>query len=460
MIPDVGEVWGRLNTAFLRTDKTRTLLRGSLSVFALRCATQALRLLTGVLLAHALGASGYGIYAYALTWLALLQVLGLFGLDQVLVRFVSAYREQGSWALLHGAIRFASSVGFSSAVCVAVVFALLVLVLPAPSASDKSTMLITAALLPIVVGAVLRQSVLRGLDHAALAQLPENILYPAFLIVLIIGVRAGGMPPGALDPRWAAILNLVAWLLAFAVGIGIVMRKLPREIRAVAPRYEERRAWSAAMPALLFSGAAYYVFSRADVLILGAFGSASELGIYTIAGRGAELMSFVYEAMMLAGTSLFSGIFVGGDRIELQRFTDLVTKSIFWFSLPVYPALFLLTPWFLQLFGPEFAAGIGVMRFLLTTFFLSVLGGFVLQMLYVTGNERKAALVMAGAALLNIVLSLLLVPRLGMLGAALASGLSLLVMKGLLVWVLYREVGILSLPFRFALPNVGRGPRS
>ncbi|MGQ0639620.1 MAG: oligosaccharide flippase family protein [Gemmatimonadaceae bacterium] len=456
MIPAVGELWGRLNTAFLRTDKTRTLLRGSLSVFALRCVTQALRLLLVVLLAHALGANGYGIYAYALTWLALLQVLGLVGLDQVLVRFVSAYREMRSWALLRGVIRFSSALGIANAVGIALIFILFVQILPAPSAADESTMLITAALLPIVVGALLRQSVLRGLDHPALAQLPENILYQGFLILLLIGARFAGSS-GALAPRWAAVLNLVAWLLAFAVGMEIVRRKLPLEMNGVAPSYLERHAWSSAMPGLLFSGSAYYVFSRVDVLILGTLGSATEVGIYTVASRGAELMSFVYEAMMLAGTSLFSGIFAGGDRVELQRFTDLVTKSILWFSLPVYPVLFLLTPWFLSLFGSEFTAGVGVMRFLLTTFFLSVLGGFVLQMLYVTGNERKAAVVTGGAALLNIALSLLLVPRLGMMGAALASGTSLLVMKGSLVWVLYRQVGILSLPFRFTLNNTGRG---
>lgn len=442
------ENWQRLSTAYLRTDKTRTLMRGSVSVLLLRYCAHGLRLLLGVLLAQALGASGYGVYAYCLTWLALLQIIALLGLDQILIRYVATYKETKAWSSLMGLLRFASSIGFASSIIVGLSCMAIVKLFQLGDADARLTMMITIGLLPIVTSALLRQAVLRGLDHSVLAQLPENILYPGAFIIMMLVIRFAGWGPSKVGPEMAALLNAASWVFSFGLGSIIVLRKLPEPARRAKPAYD-RETWFLMVPGLFVSAGAYYLFSRADVLILGGFANSRELGLYIIAGRGAELMTFVYEALTLAGTSLFAGIYASGDRVELQRFANLVTKSIFWFSLPAYPLMMLLTPLFLRLFGSEFAEGIVVMRLLLTTYFISTLGGFVVQMLYVTGNEKPAATVMLGAAGLNIALSFLFIPRFGMVGAALASGLSLIAMKGALVYVLYKRVGVLSLPFKF-----------
>jgi O-antigen/teichoic acid export membrane protein len=438
---------GRIAGEFGRTPRTRTLIHGSASVFLLRVCSHALRLLLGILLARALGASGYGVFLYAITWLSLLQVIGLCGLDQSLVRFVSAYAATREWSRLKGVLRFSMWTGMAGAALVALAFVVAMWLMPALGGNGRDTMIMTAALLPIVIAALLRQSILRGLDHPLLGQLPENILYPVLFIILLTAVRFATHTETVLRPDHAALLNAIAWLLSFLLGTVIVLRMLPAEIRGLEPSYD-RRLWFGTIPPLVFSAVTYYLFSRADVLILGTLGSSREVGLYVVAGKGAELMTFVYEAMTIAGTSLFSAIFATGDRIELQRFTNLITQSIFWFSVPAYLLTMIFAPWFLRLFGPEFPAAAQVMRLLLTTYFVSIMGGFVLQMLYVTGNERPAAVVVGCAACLNVVLSLVLIPRYGMVGAAIASGASLVAMKAALVWVLYAKVGILSLPFR------------
>ncbi len=254
-----------------------------------------------------------------------------------------------------------------------------------------------------------------------------------------------GSRPGLL---WAAGANGAAWIVAAGIGLLLLLRVMPEPIRASARLYEKSE-WMAMVPPLLFIGGANSLIGRGDVLVLGALGTSRDVALYTVATRGAEFVLFMHDAVALVGTSLFASIYASGDRDELQRFTGLATKMILWASLPVYSALFLFAPRFLGLYGAEFIEAAGVMRLLLTTFFLSSLGGFVHLMLYMTGHQRDVGIVMGISGACNVGLCFLLIPVWGKMGAAVASGTSLVLLRGVLVLALYKRVGIVSLPFCF-----------
>lgn len=200
-------------------------------------------------------------------------------------------------------------------------------------------------------------------------------------------------------------------------------------------------------PPLVFIAGAHHLVTRADILILGLMGTGRDVGIYAVASRTAELTQFTFEATTLAGASLFSRIYVSGDREELQRFARLATQTIVLASIPIYLGIVGLAPWLLQLFGSEFVEGTTVLRLLATAFFLSSLGGFVMVMLYMTGHQRSVVVATGVMGAVNVVLCFILILWLGILGAAAAAGISLLLLTGVLVVILYRRVGILSLPF-------------
>ncbi len=437
------QVWVQVKGAFLRTPKTQLLLRGSVGTLVLRGCGIVVRMASGIVLARVLGASGYGVFAYAVAWLAMLTLPTTLGLDQVALRYVSAYKETRSWAALNGLLRFAVARATGAALLVTMVSMVIVVLMSGLAWDLRATLLITFALLPVVVLTQVRQASLRALDHPVLAQIPE-FLNPLLLITFV--AAAFLLNRAALVAPQVALANGGAWVTAFVVGALFLVRKLPDPVRSAVPEYRKSE-WAAMVPPLIFFGVAYHVLSRADVLVLGALASSREVGLYTAASRGAELMLFMYDAMTLSGASIFSSIYASGDMKELQRFTSLLTKSIFWVSLPVWLLFLALAPWLLRLFGPEFVEGAAAMRLLATTFFLSSLGGIIIPQLYMTGNHRDVAVVTGIMAAVNVGLSFLLIPRLGMMGAAIASGTSLMLLKGTLVVVLYKRVGIISLPF-------------
>lgn len=441
------DLYSSVRNAFLRTDKTRNFLRGSAGSLVLWVVSLGIRMFMGIVLTRLLGAQNYGIYAYATTWLAIFAIPTMLGFDHITLRYVAAYKETGQWTSLMGLVRFAFFAPLVPASLVLIISAWFVGFVTPLEHDLRMTLLVVLSTLPVVVLTQVRQSILRGLDRPVLAQLPENIIYPACLILGLLGLRF--FAPWPLTAPLAAVANGAALLVAFCIGVAFLRHTMREHFRLVGSM-ADRGKWLEMIPALVVTALAYQLFSRGDLLVLGAFRSAQDVGIYAVASRSAEqLMMLVYTAASLAGPSLFSSIYASGDIKELQRFTTLVTRSIFWLSLPLYVALIIAAPYFLSLFGPEFVRGTQVMRLLTTTFFVGSFSGFVIIMLYNTGHQRCVAVGMAFMALFNIGLSFILVPRFGATGAAISSGTSLILLHAILVRELYIRVGIVSLPFSF-----------
>ncbi|MCB0331204.1 MAG: polysaccharide biosynthesis C-terminal domain-containing protein, partial [Bdellovibrionales bacterium] len=70
--------------------------------------------------------------------------------------------------------------------------------------------------------------------------------------------------------------------------------------------------------------------------------------------------------------------------------------------------------------------------------------GYVMTM---TGNERITSWVIGGAAVLNVILNVLLVPKYGLMGAGIATCISALCWNALLVLKVRRLFGVLLIPF-------------
>jgi O-antigen/teichoic acid export membrane protein len=94
-------------------------------------------------------------------------------------------------------------------------------------------------------------------------------------------------------------------------------------------------------------------------------------------------------------------------------------------SWPAYLLLALFAPAFLALFGPEFATGAGPMAVLAVAMGVNVGVGLVQTVLLMSGNSRGHLLATVAGLTLNVAGCLVLIPRHGALGAALAWSLGI-----------------------------------
>src|SRR5215471_1648330 len=109
----------RLSRTLFGRSETKTLEKrvslGAIGSFVLKGVLTSFSFFSALLLTRSLGASEYGVYAYALAWVNFLCIPALLGLDRVLIRDVAAGQVESEWGLMRGLLRWSNAVvlGFS-----------------------------------------------------------------------------------------------------------------------------------------------------------------------------------------------------------------------------------------------------------------------------------------------------------------------------------------------------------
>ena len=421
--------------------------RGAVFTFGLRIASTGLTFATSIVLARLLGLSGYGVYALVLEWLNLLAIPTALGMDRFMVREVAVYRAQGAWGKVHGFLRWGNAAVFVTSLVVAALGAVVVLSFGQDHDGLRLSFLLALASLPLMSLTSLRQAAMRGFDHIVGGQWPELLLRP--LLLILLSVLAWLIVPDFSAP-WAVGASLVATLSAFLVGAYLLTRVLAREAERAAPRYELGRWFRSALPFMVISGM-FVINARTGAVMLGALESPAAVGLYVVASRGADLIAMVLLAVNTAFAPTLARLFAQGQRRQLEHTVARSTRLITLVSLPLALGFILFGDLFLRLFGPEFAAARTTLVILSLGQLVNAATGTVGMLLNMTGHERDTALAVGVSAVLNVVLNLLLIPRFGLSGAAIATALGTLVWNVLLSLFVYRRLGFYSLLGLFTL---------
>jgi O-antigen/teichoic acid export membrane protein len=139
---------------------------------------------------------------------------------------------------------------------------------------------------------------------------------------------------------------------------------------------------------------------------------------------------------------------------EIRRMYQVVTKWIGIVTLPLFLSLAFFPDLAIRwTFGPEYVPGSIALSLLAGGFFLNAVAGPSGNILMAFGNSRVLMYVNVFTALVNAVLNLVLIPRYSFVGAAAATIAGYVVMNGLFLLLLYREIG--AQPFTGALLRPG-----
>lgn len=163
-----------------------------------------------------------------------------------------------------------------------------------------------------------------------------------------------------------------------------------------------------------------------DTLMLGYFRTAGEVGIYNIAARLGYSAFMISASFRLVFAPIIADLHNQGDLERLSALFKVVTRWIFTLSLPVFLVLILFPGAILKIFGGEFTAGSTCLIILSLGYLICSATGPANHMILMTGRSGLNSLNHLIGLLLNFFLNFLLIPKYGILGAAIAISASII----------------------------------
>ncbi|MBV1797541.1 lipopolysaccharide biosynthesis protein [Siccirubricoccus sp. G192] len=395
--------------------------------------------LAQVATARLIGGTSFGVYVYVLAWTTLLANAATLGFHTSLLRLLPAYRAAQDWPRARGLVRFSAwGTALSGCIAAGVGVGTAVFVLGTHS-EQAQTFLIGLWAIPIIALLLVVATSVRAWGGVVSALIPGHILRDALAVAVLGTVLAGGLlAPGA--P--AAAVALVAGTFgALAASYGLLRRRRPPELDTARAAFALGDWLRPTLPLTAFM-LADVLMSRAGVLVLGSAGATREAGIFAVAYSLALLAALPRMAIASAFAPTVSDLHVRGERMRLQLLSARASRLSLMTTLLVAVPLVLAAKPLLSLFGAGFAAGAPAVVVLVLAQLFAAACGPQQHLLTMTGNERAAALTLAGAAGVNFICALLLVDAMGLFGVALASAGSLVAWNLSILSVAWRRLGL------------------
>ena len=391
------------------------------------------------------GAEAYGIYELAFTALMILSVFVKWGLDGATVRFTQEFLNTDQKGKIKPLVSKSVLTIFISAIAVGGLFYLLRNVIAdwfEEEGLGAAYVWVSLGLVPFVLlqyyGEALRA--FKNLKAFSVLQVGTVLLLAALLFVLLGEVN---MPFGELATAAFAVSCAVLAIMAYFIYHYSYKKRVGK---VVAENIDFNYVLKVGVP-MMISGSLFLVISWTDTIMIGYFKTSTDVGIYRIAFKVATLITFIQFAVNSVAAPNIASLYTNENMEGLRKYIKQIGVINALFAIPVAMVIILFPELLLNLFGAEYTTGEVLLPVLAIGQLVNALCGPVMYILNMTGKEQVSQKIMIWMSLVNIVLNLVLIPKFGILGAAIATSISMVIWNVIAAVLVYRYYKVIAVPF-------------
>lgn len=423
--------------------------RMALIAFAIRIFSAAIAFASQIIQARIMGEFEYGIFVFVWVLTILIGNMSCLGFHSVIVRFLPQYRAEGAHGALFGIAITARVFSMMLATVVALI-GLAALHFGGSLIEPYYVVPVFLALfiLPMIALGDVLDGTARANSWAFTALSPTFIIRPVLILVFMLVAVQAGYPKTAVTAMLAA---LAATYVTSVTQLLTVSTRMRRRYPVAKREYSVFPWLKVALPIFFIEGFSY-LLTNSDVVIVGLYLEPDEVGIYFAAAKTMALVQFVFFSVKAAAAPRFSTLVAEDDRIGLARFAGDMARWGFWPSLGVGIIMLLAGEFLLSLFGSAFTAGYPLMAILFCGYLAKASVGPGEVLLTMAGKQRLCALLYAACLATNLGLNMVLIPKFGLSGAAMAAAGAMMVEAILLHIAVRRTLGIILFVFAEPLP--------
>jgi O-antigen/teichoic acid export membrane protein len=404
------------------------------------------------------GATAGAAFATTSMFLIVVSVMQM-GTEVGLVRWLPSYVARGHNSSVRSALAWAATpvavaAVATSAMCYVMAPALAsALVRDGDQAGVAAYVRTLALMIPVAALYQVALAATRGLRTMRPTVLVESVGRNAVQLAAVLFVWRAGLGGASLVLAWS--LPYVAAFVAAAIYLTILIRRVERRgsemtSSATGPRASFAAFWRFTAPRAIAS-ITQVILKRADIVLVAALIGAKEAAIYTAATRFLVLGLLGVQALQQSLAPNLSALFT---RRRVDQVRDVFRATTAWTVLmawPVYLVCVALAPTLLGLFGTAYPEGEAVVVILCLTMLVATACGSVDTVLLMAGRSGLSLANATVTVSVNIALNLLLIPRVGIVGAAISWAIAIVLRNALALFQVKRLLGFS--PFG---PEVGR----
>lgn len=422
----------------------RELFQGSSIAMVFRLVSALASYVFTIFLSHTYGEVGVGIFSISWTILMIGSVFGKMGFDTSIVRFMAESAGDRSYLRMRRIYRRSLKITLGASFFVAAVIM---------AFSGYFTdwfydnvehpwmvMLVGLAVIPYSLMSFNAES-LKGLKKILPFSIHQNVsvYFGALLILWVLYQFTPDNRMSVIALLGAVVILMISSFLTFRS----FMRFYPRQDSFYSrPIPKSRTIISTTLPMML-TNTLFMMLNWTDVLMLGAMSGDANVGVYNIALKIAALNSLVLIAVNSIAMPKYAELY-RKNKVRFKQLVKAVSFLSFVLSLPVFLVIVIFPDFMVGIFDID--DGQYAMTVLAVGQLIATFSGSTIHLLNMTGKEKVTMYVLIVSMVVNFILNYLLIPVLGINGAAWATAISTVLWNVLAVIMIYRYNKFLTYP--------------
>lgn len=289
---------------------------------------------------------------------------------------------------------------------------------------------------------------IRGQERSSYWVLVKNVIHPIARITLVVAAVLYGADQAGLAGAYA-----LPYVVSATVGLLLLNRTLP-DITADIDRDRIEEVTRYSLP-FTITDISSFIYRSIDIFLVLYFIGDAATGIYGVAYAAVSFMGMLSTAVNFLGEPIASRLESDGTVEDVIMMFQAVIRWLLVASVcALVPLGVFATDFITIIYGSKYASGGAVLMILAVGFAVKNVLSIHNSILAAIGRSKTLSVNSALTAVTNVVLNVVLIPRYGMVGAAVATSFSFLLRDGLAAVQVYLALGETPMAWRGIRPVV------
>jgi O-antigen/teichoic acid export membrane protein len=416
-----------------------------LIALAIKVAGAGLSYVMFVALARLLSPEEYGRFAFGLNLAIIFAALGGMGFSVGIMRYWPKYLVDKDYAGAKGVVL----VGFGAALVLGLVVTLAAIIVSTILDGFNIATALAVGLLGLAIAwGDYSSNLLRGQGSVVVSMLPRDVLWRIFTPLGAYFILKSGF---GLTGTTTVLVCAIVLLVLTAWQGWLIWHNVVATTGAIEPRFDFSALKESLVP-LWVSSIVYALIQQFDVVIVGTLMTKADAGAYFAAQKTAALLGLVVIAGGMVTAPTMAALYHAKKLSELQSLCRNLAMAIAAVTLAGFVFLAFTGKILLGLFDANFVSAYPILMIIAFGSVIDAISGPNAYLMQMSSYEKPYVKIMLVCYACVVTAQVLLIPRYGMLGAALASSAGVILWNISAIYILRTRAGLDTSLLSIAFP--------